>query len=64
MILLKYTHYTGYNELDVSYNKDEKEVVFCAIGRDKEGNNIAQVDLGSYSWKKVFKKIKKLKKLK
>lgn len=62
MKLTKFKHSRGVCELYLDYDNDYKELILCAVDRDMQGTNIAQIDLDAYSYKKFKKLIKKMKK--
>lgn len=59
MQLTTYEHYSGQDELYLDY--DQGEFILCAIGRDKSGNNVKQVDLGAYSYNDMKTLLKTMK---
>ena len=63
MTILKYEHSSSYNEVLLDYEIEDNTFILCAIERDFKGNNIQQIDLGSYSPKLLKRMLKSLLKI-
>jgi len=61
MIVTDYEHNSGTCVFYLDYNEDERDFVLCAVDYNKDGQNVAQIDLDSYSPKQMKKLLKKMK---